>query len=302
MTHLVTWYRAVTMQAERVLDTNRDHVDRQIDGYQFVHVLRQALRAACMLRDHLTGPAQAVAQAAVSRFEVAAPDAKNARDVLDHFDDYARGTGNLSHPGVPAKRRQPTEQAARQFNVFYELGANGRYILHLGSLSIDVVGAQQACSDLVDGLLEAVGLPIADDDEAALADLGPLDAANPMTTALAFLMVLWNPPLTEEGVRVLRSLVTEESRQAWRDFAEVGHTLGGFTFTTRPARPSDDVAHVKLVPDTGQTRQVQGHIMITDAWWLTLQRRLDRGDRWLVHALAKYPFTRDELPWSMSVE
>jgi hypothetical protein len=144
---------AVSQQAERVLDASREAALRQIDGYLFVLALRQVLRAAHMVLNGLEAeqkPEQAeTARAAIETFDATVPHAKNARDVLDHFDDYARGVGNLSHPGVRRDRRTASEEAARSFNVSYQAGGDGHYILHLGELLIDIAEAQRAVDCLL---------------------------------------------------------------------------------------------------------------------------------------------------------
>jgi hypothetical protein len=91
-----------------------------------------------MIRDALDGEAQQDARRAVADFEGAVPDVKNARDVLDHFDAYAQGIGDLSHPGVKRSKRVRSEAAAREFDPFYEDGGPDRYVIHLGALEIEV--------------------------------------------------------------------------------------------------------------------------------------------------------------------
>jgi hypothetical protein len=296
MNYLYVWYRAMSMQAARVLDAERLHVDRQIDGYQFVHAMRQVLRAAYMIRDALDGDQRQAAEQAITKFEANVPDAKDARDVLDHFDAYAGGIGNLSHPGTRQRQRQPTESAARQFDVFYEIPDVGQYILHFGPMTIDVTTSRDACTTLVDEILDVMGLA-AGDDEAALADVGPMSADNPAAVALAFLAGIYENPRTARTVGLLRGVVTPESIERWDDFSEAANVIGGYAPTSRPDRPSDDIVYVKLVPDTGQTRQAKGFVLMTDVLWLTLQRRSDQDNRWLVHAVARFPIARDELPW-----
>jgi len=98
--HLGVWQRAVVMQADRVLDAEATPVARQTDAYLFVQALRQILRAADLMKRALVDDPRAQAvEDAIAEFNSAVPRAKDARDILDHFDDYARGIGSLSHPG-----------------------------------------------------------------------------------------------------------------------------------------------------------------------------------------------------------
>jgi hypothetical protein len=245
-----------------------------------------------MIRDALDGDAQQEAQAAVADFEDRVPDAKNARDVLDHFDAYAQGIGNLSHPGVKPSQRMPTEAAARQFDVFYEAGGPDHYVVHLGSLSVDIKSARAAADALVDRILNVLGLAASTEDQMAV----EMDPDNPLHIALAFLTGLWSS-LSPDVVDALAQLVTPEVRDDWGDFSEAARTTEGYAPTSLPARPSQDVAYVKLVPDTGQVRQATQPVTIVDAWWLTLQRRSDLTPQWRVYALARFPIEHDEMPW-----
>lgn len=297
--HLGKWSMAVAQQAERVLDSGRDMALRQTDGYLLVLALRQVLRAAYMVRDGLTDenrPEQAdVARVALEAFEHLVPDAKNARDVLDHFDDYARGLGNLSHPGVSRPRRSATEEAARSFEIFYEAGGEGHYVLHLGSLTIDVAEAQRAVEELHSAMHTAIGLIEADDDE-AMASFGPHVLTNPAFTGWAFFALI-NMDLTDDTVGKLRAVVTPESIPAWGDFGEVKTSLARHSIASKVHYLDQDTAYMKFLPDVDRTRQVANDgFPIVDPLFITLQRRPDQGGEWRVFSTGTRFHQPDELP------
>jgi hypothetical protein len=236
--------------------------------------------------------AQQDARRAVADFEGAGPDVQNARDVLDHFDAYAQGIGDLSHPGVKRNRRTPTEAAAREFDPFYEDGGPDRYVIHLGALEIEMTSARKAADTLVDRILDVLGLTASAEEDLAI----EMDPDDPLPVALAFLTGLWST-LAPEVVEALAQLVIPEVRDDWGDFSDAARTVEGYAPTSRPERPAPDLAYVKLVPDTGQVRQATRPVTIMDTWWLTLQRRSDLNPQWRVYTLARFPIEADKLPW-----
>lgn len=231
----------------------------------------------------------------MAEFEDAVPHAKNARDVLDHFDAYAQGIGNLSHPGVKPSQRIPTEAAAREFDAFYEAGGPDHYAVHLGSLSVNVGSARAAADNLVDRILNVLGLTPSTEDQVAV----EIDPDDPLHIALAFLSGLWSD-LSPDIADALAQLVTPEVRDDWGDFSEAARTTEGYAPTSRPEQPSADLAYIKVIPDTGQVRQATRPVPIVDTWWLTLQRRSDLSPQWRVYALARFPIKHDEMPWPSS--
>ncbi len=97
LARLATWERAVRNQANRVLRAapeSRFDVSMQADCYLLVLALRNVLRAAKLVLAISPELARQEILAAVSTFEAAVLGAKNARDVLDHFDQYIRGQGD----------------------------------------------------------------------------------------------------------------------------------------------------------------------------------------------------------------
>jgi len=57
---------------------------------------------------------------AIEDFDVAVPDARHARDVLEHFDEYARGEGRLQRKAIREFGIDVYEAAARYWGGGYD--------------------------------------------------------------------------------------------------------------------------------------------------------------------------------------
>lgn len=281
--YLYQWHRAVVRQAERVLDPNTRTIDAQTDGYLFVLALRQVMRAAQMIRDELDGDHRERVARAVARFRAAVPDAKNARDVLDHFDDYARGIGDLAHPGVKRGERQPSVEAASKFVIFYEKSAPGHFVLHFGDLTIDIAGAREATDQLFDEIYQDVYEPAGVDK--ALEALGDPVPSNAGFVAAAFYFALHVDVLDDHARAQLAERVTPESLPDWADFESARAAVQGYSIATEPIMATETVAYMKLVPDPGYTARLTQDWALSDVILITLQRRPDLDDQWYVHAI-----------------
>lgn len=92
--HTSAWmaHRKVALDLHRIL--NEDDPDRAIvDAPYTVMALRHVLRGIEMTRTHLkTGAAQELLSEALAEFDRAVSGGKKARDVIEHFDEYAMGT------------------------------------------------------------------------------------------------------------------------------------------------------------------------------------------------------------------
>ncbi|MFZ3555269.1 hypothetical protein [Streptomyces sp. BH055] len=296
MDHLYKWHRAVGQQAERCLDLNRPNSSRQVDGYLFTQALRQALRAGEMVANSLPeGSARELARSAVDQFNRDCSTAKDVRDILDHFDDYARGIGNLAHPGIRLKDRQPTEEAAIMFEPEVEFGPSGEFRLHCGDRVVDVTVAAKASDDLFSTLHEAIGL-IESSLEEALAATGPQNSSNPAFVGFAFWCALIGEKFTRKSIRELRKRVTPESRKAWSNFSEARKHVHGYAITTMPVLKAAGVVDMKLVPESDSVRMATTEVIFTGAQWMTLQRRPDIDGSWYVHSIGGRPTPPNELP------
>jgi hypothetical protein len=153
--YLGVWCHAVEVQAIRIFAEGNGMPDgpmtRQTDSYLFAIALRNLLRAAALLRNAAPKSAWSSIDRALNEFERKVPHAVDLRDVLDHFDDYARGKGEL----------QKTRGGASEPNEWYER-ANDTYRLSLGLapgaplLTLEVRSATEAATTLVRAIEDCV--------------------------------------------------------------------------------------------------------------------------------------------------
>lgn len=133
------WKRAVDLCASRVHDGGQD---QQTDARMFLLALRQFLKAGQLASDAVAGTAEAPAlQTAKEQFDQAVPDAKVACDVIEHFREYATGTGDLQAPGH-SRRNRPVnrEAAARAWPLGYDPRTD---LIQLGRFEIGLTAAQE---------------------------------------------------------------------------------------------------------------------------------------------------------------
>ncbi|MGW6857835.1 hypothetical protein [Streptomyces xanthophaeus] len=141
-----TWETTVQLQLHRVL--NGDGYTTILDAYQFVMALRMMLRGVEMTRQHLaTEPARALLDEGLAVFTAAVPGGKDARDRIEHFDEYTQGTGRLQHPPKtkPGDRR-PDDRLAENFRIQFGWRGEGdkrRPILTVGPYPIDLINRRR---------------------------------------------------------------------------------------------------------------------------------------------------------------
>jgi hypothetical protein len=133
--HLALWHRAVMVQRDRVLNTDEAHaLDRQMDAMQFVIALRNFVRAVEAIQ--ALGGAQS--GKALGTFTEAVPRWKHVRDVIEHFDKYEAGNGNLQSDGQ-----------LEGLSPFY-VSDNARYLIGLApGLQLEVATAAAAADALL---------------------------------------------------------------------------------------------------------------------------------------------------------
>lgn len=154
---LIKWGHAVALQAERVLDRSRNFGDREVDAWQFCTAARQLGRAVDMIIELPETPPQL--HDVIDRFRRNHPNLKLARDVIDHFDDYATGVGDLAHPNIRRGRRTGSQDAARRFEPRFVVDELSSYIEIDGS-RIDIRTVSDAVATLVAHVLTELGFPI----------------------------------------------------------------------------------------------------------------------------------------------
>lgn len=287
------WCRAVRLQAERVLQGER-RLDSQVDALLLLVALRQASRAADLIAEESDDEATSAAvRSALHAFDERVPDVKDLRDVVEHFDDYMRGLGNLSHPRTSMNRRIPSSSAASQFPIFYSWSGE-RYILHVGLMSVDVGDAAEAARDLEETIL-GLFFTKAELDE-ALAAVEPFESTNPAFVGFEFFTMLVSDDAAADRIGRLRELVTPQSLVAWGNFESARREVVEYGITTEPEFLGDRIAYVKLIPGemAGATQVAGGPLLITDGIFMSLLR--GRDGTWFVHQVGPRLPAAEALP------
>ncbi len=144
------WQSARTARAQvaRVINAI-DGMTQVPDAHQAVCAIRNVRRAAAMALEHLTdAAAKDQLREALADFDRAYPNVCEARNVLEHFEDYSRGVGHLQQPELQAWKRQPNEQLARRFRVGFDWIDDDphRPRVSVGPYEIDLPKAASAAS------------------------------------------------------------------------------------------------------------------------------------------------------------
>jgi hypothetical protein len=122
MSEANAWRRAVDLCALR---TKSGSPDQQTDARMFLLALRQFLKAAQMAADAVQGSTEEQALAdARDQFARVVPGAKAACDMVEHFREYARGTGDLQQGGPRHLRQDDPVAAARDWPLGYDPGTD----------------------------------------------------------------------------------------------------------------------------------------------------------------------------------
>ncbi|MFB7517240.1 hypothetical protein [Streptomyces sp. NPDC056144] len=159
--HTSAWmaHRKVALDVHRIL--SEDDPDRAvIDAPYTVMALRHVIRGVRMAHEHLkTEPAKELLREALGDFDKAVPGGKKARDVIEHFDEYAMGIGYLQQPGGSRRDNTPDDDLSEQYNHRLEWRADGeerRPVYVAGPFEVDLVAAEDAAFRLVCNTYEAL--------------------------------------------------------------------------------------------------------------------------------------------------
>jgi hypothetical protein len=124
------WRLAADLCAARI----REGKHEQTDARLFLMALRQFRNAARLASVAVRGTGEAAAlERARQAFAEAVPDAKDAGDMVEHFIEYAQGTGRRQRTGVPR-----AQQAAKDWPFHYNPASDE---ITLGTCQVDVAGA-----------------------------------------------------------------------------------------------------------------------------------------------------------------
>ena len=137
---LYTSANGVTQQAERLRCGNQEGSEFLADGRALAYFLRDAIRIADACKPLVDAATAIAIDAALSRVGRACPDAINARDALEHCDDYVLGIGN--------------QQEARpgEYGQLYDRGGSALRV-RVGPLVVDVAMAELAANHLANVVL-----------------------------------------------------------------------------------------------------------------------------------------------------
>jgi len=152
LTHAYLWAVAVRAQVQRVVEGNGSP-QRTPDAFLLVIAARNVRRAACMALAHLTGTgAREQLREALDHFDTTLPDLEDARNVLEHFDEYTRGVGHRQQrPTIKPGQRAADEPLAQQYRVGFEHVGDDprRRRIRIGPHAIELTEAGRAASQLV---------------------------------------------------------------------------------------------------------------------------------------------------------
>ena len=131
------WKRAIDLCANQM---RAGSPDDQTDARLFLLALRLLLRAQRMASDAMKALpiAAQIAEDARQQFDQACPGAKDACDMIEHFAEYAVGTGDRQPGGGLRRADRPADRvaAAQDWPLRYDQ-PTGRILL--GPIEMDVV-------------------------------------------------------------------------------------------------------------------------------------------------------------------
>lgn len=135
------WALAAELQRDRVVNRSAGRFVNQVDATLLAVAIRNVVRAAEWAKRFDA----ARVSAALGVFDSRVPNAVAVRNMLEHFDKYERGQGNLQQAGK-----------VRNYNVFYSR-LEDEYVLHLADgFELDVQSAVYAVNELADAVQEAL--------------------------------------------------------------------------------------------------------------------------------------------------
>lgn len=132
---MTLWLRVAERQKERVLAVGASELDRMGDAILLAIAFRNVQRAAeaADAKDFFPG----LTGAALAMFRERVPDLREIRDSLEHSDAYFLGEGTRQKKGTFGNW---------SFSLTNDGG--GGVVLKIGSLSVELVSAYDAATDL----------------------------------------------------------------------------------------------------------------------------------------------------------
>ncbi|MEU8164996.1 hypothetical protein AB0B97_00655 [Micromonospora sp. NPDC049004] len=153
------WTKAVMVPAERLLHGPSAGLP---DALLLLVALRNVHRAATMALRHMRNPdAKEHLTDAVAQFDAALPGLVQARDVVEHFDEYVLGDGNMQRrlKREAASNGDDLSEAELAERYAPRLRGTGRHpLISIGPHTIDVTRAPNAASWLLARIYSAADL------------------------------------------------------------------------------------------------------------------------------------------------
>jgi len=145
---------------KRIVDGDSGVGTRRGDMYLFAMAVRQVLRFAELALRVAPEDSRGLIGQAISAFEATAPDLKNIRDVLDHFDEYIMGTGRTYEAKTPEYWSENSLASVFVTTQMWAVATDGVYELHLSLapekyLVLDVLREAGAARTLADTVHKA---------------------------------------------------------------------------------------------------------------------------------------------------
>jgi hypothetical protein len=152
--YLNRWRIAVLLQVERSTATPQG-VRRFVEGDLLIISLTNLRRAARFAMNAVQEGSAAYHRigGALGDFDSAVPGLQNMRNMVEHFDEYERGTGDAQQRGG-RNRRTPGPLLAEQFSVDYVSAGDG--VLRLGDNQLSIDGVSTAARQLFDRVYSAL--------------------------------------------------------------------------------------------------------------------------------------------------
>jgi len=148
-----TWHHAVNLEGIRILTDGTGMpsgpASREADCYLFAIALRNFLRAIELIIAETSDDFSKSLREAQADFDQAVPGAVDLRNVLEHFDEYARGVGRLQKAQQPFPSAIWLENDGATYQVW--VGIPGR-----APLRLDIRASVQAAGQLMSAAVQTV--------------------------------------------------------------------------------------------------------------------------------------------------
>lgn len=161
LSELMRWTHSAQIMAIRTLDPDAGDYTREGDVRLFAMAVRQVLRFAELTYDKAREDQAPEIREAINAFDAVIPAAKVIRDLVDHWDDYMKGTGRAYPAGDPRHAAgSPWVAVVRPFGSWAQW-IDGEYVLYLAPrpgtvLQLDVRPTAAAASELSHAIQNAL--------------------------------------------------------------------------------------------------------------------------------------------------